>query len=500
MRAVDSTTGTSSLSTTLSTEESRLRVYCRFRPLLTDAERRRPATFRCYTSSVVINDAPSLSAIHLTPRASDESLSKVFAFERVFDTKAPQSSVYDRVGAPIVRDALAGYNGTIIVYGHTGVGKSFTMEGPPETLDGPASSASSSAAATAAAADEAATRRGLVPRVVRGLFATQPLDSPYSSKSVSVSFFEVYNGKLRDLLDDGDDGGGSGGGGGRLHVQDVVVRDAAGGGGSGGGRFAARVQGLVERRVDSPRDALRLLEKGKRRRMVARTAASADSSRGHSIFQITVRQSYTGPPSTVSSPLHNADGSTTGLLTSVVRLVDLAGSEQAESTGMERARLLEARAINTSLLCLGNVIASLAARDKHVSYRDSILTRVLQQSLSGNSRTALIVNASPAAADVKKTLNSLRFGQVARTLTTHARFDLKVKATRGELLGLLEESERALASRDDAIVALTRRVDEQREKADAGDGDKQQWESLMTQARHRIQQLEQQVRSATVAM
>ncbi|VDM60599.1 unnamed protein product [Angiostrongylus costaricensis] len=258
----------------------------------------------------------------------------------------------------IVQDVLSGYNGTVFAYGQTSSGKTHTMEG---TIDDP-------------------VMQGIIPRIVHDIFNHIYTMDTELEFHIKVSYFEIYNEKIRDLLDP-------------EKVNLSIHEDK---------NRVPYVKGATERFVGSPEEVMQTIEDGKSNRQVAVTNMNEHSSRSHSVFLITVKQEHQATKKQLAGKLY---------------LVDLAGSEKVSKTGAQGTVLEEAKNINKSLTALGIVISALAEGTKsHVPYRDSKLTRILQESLGGNSRTTVIICASPSHFNEAETKSTLMFGQRAKTI------------------------------------------------------------------------------------
>uniref|UniRef100_A0A915C6H6 Kinesin motor domain-containing protein n=1 Tax=Parascaris univalens TaxID=6257 RepID=A0A915C6H6_PARUN len=280
---------------------------------------------------------------------------KMFAFDNVFDTTASQENVYDACAAPMLEYLFKGYNCTLLAYGQTGSGKTYTM-GTEETADSINSE-----------------RRGIITRMVDAIFEQIGLSPLYS---VSVSMLEIYEERVIDLLTPSRD--------------NLQIREMKG---------AVFVQGLSSERVSSLATTMQQLEKGSLLRSKGETAMNDKSSRSHAIFTVTIEK----------LPDKNGEG---GCFRSKLHLVDLAGSEKLKKTQAEGERMREGIKINEGLLALGNVIAALAeagGSTRHIPYRDSKITRLLQDSLGGNSYTVMIACVSPADTNAEETLSTLRY-------------------------------------------------------------------------------------------
>ncbi len=286
-----------------------------------------------------------------------------FTFDRVFDTHCRQGEVFDYSIKSTVEDILNGYNGTVFAYGQTGSGKSFTMMGPD--------------------IDDSALK-GIVPRIVEQIFASI-LSSPDTIEyTVRVSYMEIYMERIRDLLNPAND---------NLPVHEEKNR-------------GVYVKGLLEIYVSSVQEVYEVMRTGGMARAVAATNMNQESSRSHSIFVVNVTQKNLETGSAKSGQLF---------------LVDLAGSEKVGKSGASGQTLEEAKKINKSLSALGMVINSLTdGKSTHIPYRDSKLTRILQESLGGNSRTTLIICCSPASYNDAETMSTLRFGTRAKSIRNKA--------------------------------------------------------------------------------
>lgn len=287
--------------------------------------------------------------------------------DRMFDSESTQHEVYDFIGHPTVSDVLEGYNGTIFAYGQTGSGKTHTMIG---NIYDP-------------------QMRGVIPRAISHIFqsaSVAPLDIEFTLK---CSMLEIYKEKLRDLL----------GTSAFLKIKECPRR-------------GVYVDGLSEVFVASESELFDVIETGEKARTVASTRMNQVSSRSHQLFTLEIKQKL--PNDTEKK--------------GVLNLIDLAGSEKIKDTGVTGSNLEESKKINLSLSALGNVIHALTCLSEHIPYRDSKLTRLLQESLGGNFKTALIVTCSPLLRSLEETLNTLKFAQRAKRIKTHAKINIKNNA------------------------------------------------------------------------
>ncbi|KAG5337627.1 KINH protein, partial [Acromyrmex heyeri] len=291
------------------------------------------------------------------PSGGDENCisigGKVYLFDKVFKPNATQDKVYNEAAKSIVTDVLAGYNGTIFAYGQTSSGKTHTMEG---VIGDP-------------------NKQGIIPRIVNDIFNHIYGMEENLEFHIKVSYFEIYMDKIRDLLD--------------VSKVNLSVHEDK--------NRVPFVKGATERFVSSPEEVFEVIEEGKSNRHIAVTNMNEHSSRSHSVFLINVKQENLENQKKLSGKLY---------------LVDLAGSEKVSKTGAEGTVLDEAKNINKSLSALGNVISALADGNKtHIPYRDSKLTRILQESLGGNARTTIIICCSPASFNESETKSTLDFGR-----------------------------------------------------------------------------------------
>ncbi|XP_013182132.1 PREDICTED: kinesin heavy chain [Papilio xuthus] len=283
---------------------------------------------------------------------------KVYLFDKVFKPNATQEKVYNEAAKSIVSDVLAGYNGTIFAYGQTSSGKTHTMEG---VIGDPG-------------------KQGIIPRIVNDIFNHIYAMEENLEFHIKVSYFEIYMDKIRDLLD--------------VSKVNLSVHEDK--------NRVPFVKGATERFVSSPEEVFEVIEEGKSNRHIAVTNMNEHSSRSHSVFLINVKQENLENQKKLSGKLY---------------LVDLAGSEKVSKTGAEGTVLDEAKNINKSLSALGNVISALADGNKsHIPYRDSKLTRILQESLGGNARTTIVICCSPASFNESETKSTLDFGKRAKTV------------------------------------------------------------------------------------
>eukprot|EP00250_Pteridium_aquilinum_P021326 c25089_g1_i1 orf=2-2848(-) len=326
----------------------------------------------------------SEEATQIVERISRDSLflaDQNFTFDYVAGQDASQQSVYEMVGQPLVENCLQGFNSSIFAYGQTGSGKTYTMWGATQDLmDQPPSE-----------------ERGLTPRVFECLFQRIKEEEKKSAEKqlryqCRCSFFEIYNEQITDLLDP-------------LQKALQVREDI---------KTGVYVENLTEEFVSSVSDVFRLMLKGLGNRKIASTSMNLESSRSHTLFTCVIESRCKSMSDGVSS-----------VRTSRMNLVDLAGSERQKLTGAAGDRLKEAGNINRSLSQLGNLINILAevsqsGKPRHIPYRDSRLTFLLQESLGGNAKLAMICAISPASSCKSETLSTLRFAQRAKAIQNKA--------------------------------------------------------------------------------
>ncbi|XP_022374056.1 centromere-associated protein E isoform X1 [Enhydra lutris kenyoni] len=284
--------------------------------------------------------------------------SKSFNFDRVFHSNETTKNVYEEIAVPIIDSAIQGYNGTIFAYGQTASGKTYTMMGSEDYL-------------------------GVIPRAIHDIF--QKIKKfPDREFLLRVSYMEIYNETITDLLCD------------TQKMKPLIIREDF--------NRNVYVADLTEEVVYTSEMALKWITKGEKSRHYGITKMNQRSSRSHTIFRMILESREKGEPS-------NCDGS---VKVSHLNLVDLAGSERAAQTGAEGVRLKEGCNINRSLFILGQVIKKLSDGQVggFINYRDSKLTRILQNSLGGNAKTRIICTITPVSFD--ETLSTLQFASTAK--------------------------------------------------------------------------------------
>ncbi|KAG7631785.1 P-loop containing nucleoside triphosphate hydrolase [Arabidopsis suecica] len=300
-----------------------------------------------------------------------------FQFDHVACETIDQETLFRVAGLPMVENCLSGYNSCIFAYGQTGSGKTYTMLGEVGDLE-----------------FKPSPNRGMMPRIFEFLFARIQAEEEsrrderlkYNCK---CSFLEIYNEQITDLLEPSST---------NLQLREDI-------------KSGVYVENLTECEVQSVQDILGLITQGSLNRRVGATNMNRESSRSHSVFTCVIESRW-------------EKDSTANMRFARLNLVDLAGSERQKTSGAEGDRLKEAASINKSLSTLGHVIMVLVdvanGKPRHIPYRDSRLTFLLQDSLGGNSKTMIIANASPSVSCAAETLNTLKFAQRAKLIQNNA--------------------------------------------------------------------------------
>ena len=384
---------------------SRVRVVARIRPLskteLKRGSKETVTSMQLEPSAVDNNKEPEM----IETKADGGNNKRWFELDAVFDSCSTQEEVYERSGArnAVCEDIFKGYNATILAYGQTGAGKTHTM--------GTASSSSSSKTAVQ-------EKDGMIPRACADLFRNVQ-EKCDGNAVVELSYMEIYNEEVRDLLVEQENPPAN-------TKQALKIRETLQG--------EVYVSGLAHKPVTSPHDVGVLMEQAASRRVVASTAMNAVSSRPHAICTLKV-----------SGVMAN-DNKFTAKLT----LVDLAGSERIKKTGAAGSRRQEGISINKGLFVLGQVVSALSEAGssskrgvlaRRPPYRDSKLTRLLQDSLGGNSRTIMVACVSPADFNLEESTNTLRYATSARKIQTKATRNIVQTITPEEAAALRRENQ-----------------------------------------------------------
>ncbi|KPP78931.1 kinesin-like protein KIF11-B-like [Scleropages formosus] len=356
--------GSSSFISKKEEKAKNIQVVVRCRPF-SMAER------KSSSHSVVECDHARREVTVRTGGVGDKSARKTYTFDMVFGPSAKQIEVYRSVVCPILDEVIMGYNCTVFAYGQTGTGKTFTMEGersPNEEFTW-----------------EEDPLAGVIPRTLHQIF--EKLSENGTEFSVKVSLLEIYNEELFDLLSPSPDVNE------RLQMFDDPRN-----------KRGVIIKGLEEVSVHNKDEVYQILERGAAKRKTASTLMNAYSSRSHSVFSITIHMKET-----------TVDGEELVKI-GKLNLVDLAGSENIGRSGAVDKRAREAGNINQSLLTLGRVITALVERTPHVPYRESKLTRILQDSLGGRTKTSIIATVSPASVNLEETLSTLEYASRAKNI------------------------------------------------------------------------------------
>ncbi|XP_041828372.1 kinesin-like protein KIF3B isoform X2 [Melanotaenia boesemani] len=338
-----------------------VRVVVRCRPFS-----RREETAKC-ENILEIDDRLGQITIR-NPKAPPDEPMKVFTFDSVYGWNSKQSDIYDDAVRPLVESVLQGFNGTIFAYGQTGTGKTFTMQGVSNDPE----------------------KRGVVPNSFQHIF-TQISRTQNQKYLVRSSYLEIYQEEIRDLLCKDNNK--------KLELKEnpdygVYVKD---------------LSSVVTKNTTEIEHVMKI---GNQSRSVGFTNMNERSSRSHAIFVITVECSEVGPD--------GEDHIRVGKL----NMVDLAGSERQSKTGCKGKSLKEAAKINLSLSALGNVISALVdGRSSHVPYRDSKLTRLLQDSLGGNAKTVMMATVGPSHKNFDESLATLRYASRAKKIKNKPRIN-----------------------------------------------------------------------------
>ncbi|XP_022823519.1 kinesin-like protein Klp68D isoform X2 [Spodoptera litura] len=373
---------------------------------------------------------------------SPKGQDKMFTYDAAYDCTADTQTMYDEMVRPLVASVLDGFNGCVFAYGQTGTGKTHTMEGT-------------------------ADHEGIIPRAFRHIWAhIENSASPDVTHLVSCSYIELYLEDVRDLLS--------------KDCKKLTIR-----GQELNGFYIPEMTSVV---CKSAAEMVRVMRAGNRNRAAGRTDMNEHSSRSHAVFLVTVE---------------TAHRKTNRIRVGKLNLVDLAGSERQRKTGASAERLREASRINQALSSLGNVISALAENSPHVPYRDSKLTRILQDSLGGNSKTIMIANIGPASYNYDETITTLRYAHRAKAIKNKPvrnedPKDAKLREYQAEI-----ERLRALISQRRPVDRRPRRparrapapADTSEEETVSIENENILAESTIEQEKKQMEELEQQIRA-----
>ena len=438
--------GIDSRSRSKSTISNKVRVVGRIRPL---------AKYEVQNGSkVIVTKVPGKSGrvvsetetiqIDTDEGDTNTNTNRWFELDAVLDETSTQREVYEESGAEnaIAEDLFCGYNATILAYGQTGSGKTFTMGTAPST--------------SSIDRDGVDESDGVIPRACRDLFENVRKKCDGQAE-VHCSYMEVYNEEIRDLLVDNIKGGQQKS---KSQAQaQLRIRETLDG--------QIYVRGLTERKVTSPLDVYKIMEEANKRRVVASTKMNATSSRSHAICVLKIKGVVVFPGKTHTNQSKvdlNADDGISRTFEAKLTLVDLAGSERLKKTQAKGSRAKEGISINKGLFVLGQVVSALAEKGRLLSeieaqdqshdkkkkkflplqkppYRDSKLTRLLQDSLGGNSRTIMIACVSPAKFNAEETTSTLRYATQARNISNTTTANLVETISQPEARKLKREND-----------------------------------------------------------
>nr|XP_008519593.1 PREDICTED: kinesin-like protein KIF19 [Equus przewalskii] len=384
-------------------KDQQLMVALRIRPL-NDTELEEGAT-------AIAHKVGDQMAVLMDPGEDPEdtlrahhSREKAFIFDTVFDQHASQEDVYRATTQQLVEGVISGYNATVFAYGPSGAGKTHTMLGTD-------------------------TEPGIYLRTLADLFQAIEESRDGADCRVSMSYLEIYNEVIRDLLNPAS---------GFLELREDS-------------RGSIQIAGITEVSTSHAQEIMQLLTKGNRQRSQEPTATNRTSSRSHAVLQVTVRQRRRGTD--LAEEVH------VGRLF----LVDLAGSERASQTQNQGKRMKEGAHINRSLLALGNCINALSekgsSRTQYVNFRDSKLTRLLKDALGGNSRTVMIAHISPASTSFEESRTTLLYAYRAKNIKTRVKRNLLNVSLR-------------IAQYTDVISDLRREIERLKSKLETRETDK----------------------------
>ncbi|XP_028603537.2 kinesin-like protein KIF21A isoform X4 [Podarcis muralis] len=353
---------------------------------------------------------------------------KAFTFDYVFDIESQQEEIYIQCIEKLIEGCFEGYNATVFAYGQTGAGKTYTM-------------------GTGFDVNIMEEEQGIIPRAVKHLYkciegkthAAIQQGVPPPEFKVNAQFLELYNEEVLDLFDTTRDMDS------KNKKSNIKIHED-----SAGGIYTV---GVTTRTVNSESEMMQCLKLGALSRTTASTQMNVQSSRSHAIFTVHLCQTRVCPPIDADNMTDNRMISESSqlnefeTLTAKFHFVDLAGSERLKRTGATGERAKEGISINCGLLALGNVISALGDKSKrvtHVPYRDSKLTRLLQDSLGGNSQTVMIACVSPSDRDFMETLNTLKYANRARNIKNKVmvnqdRASQQINALRSEITRLQME-------------------------------------------------------------
>ncbi|KAG9145097.1 hypothetical protein Leryth_008885 [Lithospermum erythrorhizon] len=405
----------------------------------------------------MVADADFADCVELQPELKRLKLQKnnwdsdTYEFDEVLTEFSSQKRVYEVVAKPVVESVLDGYNGTIMAYGQTGTGKTYTLGGIGE---------------------EDTADRGIMVRAMEDILTEISLETD----SIHVSYFQLYMETIQDLLDPSND---------NIAIHEDPKT----------GDVSLPLATCVE--IHDQKSFMDLLLLGEAHRFAANTKLNTESSRSHAILMVHVKRSVKGKDSVFSNENGSISHNSRILKAPIVRrsklvIVDLAGSERIHKSGSEAHTLEEAKSINLSLSALGKCINALAENSSHVPVRDSKLTRLLRDSFGGTARTSLVITIGPSPRHRGETTSTIMFGQramkVENMLKIKEEFDYKSLSRRLDiqLEKLTAENERQQKTFQDEIrrinsEAKNRIVEVERNYADALEKERLKFQKDYTQ-------------------
>lgn len=399
-------------------------------------------------SRVVVDTLQSKRDVAVNIGPPDSNSFKTYTVDQVFGPDADQIMMFEQVVSPVVDDFISGLNCTVFAYGQTGTGKTYTMSGDVTSLY-----------------ESCAYEAGMIPRVLFKLFE----GLAGTDCAISVSFIELYNEELKDLLTLDDDASNafSSSSSKKLRLVDNPRKGTV------------QLEGISECHIRSALDGLELLRAGMKKRHVGATRMNDVSSRSHAVF-------------TINAAISREDGT---IVRTKMNLVDLAGSESIGKSGAEHKRAREAGIINQSLLTLGRVINSLVDKSPHIPYRESKLTRLLQDSLGGETKTCIIATISPASVNSEETLSTLEYASRAKSIRNKPQINTYLRKT------LLSEFNDDLAKMRLDLAASRKKngiyMDEQNYNDLIAESDSHK--ILISEQQRRIDTMERQLKAAREA-
>uniref|UniRef100_T1E1R7 Kinesin-like protein n=1 Tax=Cupiennius salei TaxID=6928 RepID=T1E1R7_CUPSA len=403
-----------------------LKVVVRIRPLFEHEEAKGATKIARKADEKMVLLADPTAGDPVDVLRAKRAQERKYVFDWAFDENSTQEDVYEKTTKTLVDSVVDGYNGTVFAYGATGSGKTYTMVGEDENP-------------------------GIMVRALKDLF--KEVDTKHKIYDVSMSYLEIYNENIRDLLNPS--------------PAPLELREDAKGN--------HQVAGLSEVDINSSEEVMTLLMRGNKRRTQESTGANKTSSRSHAVLVVQVRR---------RSPAHSQHQQ---LKTGRLYMVDLAGSERAAQTQNTGKRLLEGAHINKSLLALGNCINALAERNpRYVNFRDSKLTRILKEPLSGNCRTVMVSHISPSHFHFEESRNTLSYADRAKNITT------KLKSNVSDVSYHVAQYQAIISELRQEIETLQRRIKDSKpsptpdEKSDSSKDEKKLTEEEMKHLKKKL--------------